>query len=183
MSIWQVSIRESDRQLARVVRNSGWLWRPEGVQLTFDLWEELLTKAIARSGVRFIEGAISGSLGDRATAWGRRLVTLPDGFSERDRTRKLPTLTHELRHCDEYPYHTGFRLKYLASVRFRWAVECQSVFAELRCMKALGALPANLLRRAERAAESFAKPFPGYSMGRIRRLREETIALLSEVIP
>lgn len=178
-----IALRESDRRLALVSRGVGWLWHPEPLtNFTFELWAKLLREDKARGRIRYVEGILSGGPWDRATAWGEHLVRLPQGFLDLDITRQVNTLTHEHRHCDEYPYHSTFRLSYVFNVRFRWAIECQGVVAELRCMKAQEALQKNMVTRAENFANSLAKPFPGYNCQNITNLHAETMDLLMEVI-
>lgn len=173
----RVSIRDSDRRLALAVRGTGLLWHPRP-NLTLETWQQLVAVDIERGGVRLVEGIVSSSLWGRATTWGKRLVYLPRGFSARDLFDRLRTLSHELRHTDEYPHHRFFRLRYIApDPRFRWANECQGKIAELRLVVAAGEG-----RHLDDLIHAFAArlddPFPGYACGRIRNLEDETVRLV-----
>lgn len=177
MALFPVSIRDRDRKLALAVRGTGLLWHPRP-GLTLETWRTLVEVDIERGGVRFVEGLVSSSLWARATTMGKRLVYLPAGFSERKLLDRLRTLTHELRHTDEYPHHSLFRLRYIApDPRFRWANECQGKIAELRNVVAAGE-GRHLGDLIEAFAERLADPFPGYACRRIRNLRNETVRLV-----
>lgn len=177
MALFPVSIRDSDRRLALAVRGTGLLWHPRP-GLTLQTWRELVDVDADRGGVRFLEGVVSSSLWARATTMGKRLVYLPQGFSERPLFDRLRVKSHELRHTDEYPKHFAFRFRYIApDPRFRWAVECQGKIAELRLVVAAGEG-----RHLDDLIHAFAQrlddPFPGYACGRIRNLEAETVRLL-----
>jgi hypothetical protein len=111
------------------------------------------------------------------------LIRFSPGYLERPRMQRVHGQTHEHRHCHEYQHHAAFRLKYVFDVRFRWAIECQGVAAELRCMKAQAARKENMVTRAEALGERLALLWPkGYGCGSIANVERETLDVLMEVI-
>lgn len=183
MAVAMVNIRDSDRKLALQRGGSGWLWNPDQLaDPTFAIWDKYMEETRKRMRVNFREGPLATSLRVRAITWHERNVSFQDGFLSLDRTRRLPTQTHELRHCVTFqddPLAVG---RYVTNVRFRWANECQGVAIELLWMNAQGALLKNMKARAEGAAKAFGQPFPGYNMQRIKNLKDETMDTLLLVI-
>lgn len=175
-------LRASDRKLALVVRGTGRLWVPEP-GLTFAAWDVLLREDKEVHGFRYYEANAVLSKWASATAIGKRLIRFLPGYLDRPVMERVAGQTHEHRHCHEYPYRSAFRLRYVFDPRFRWAIECQGVAAELRCMRAQDARRENMITRAERLGERLALPWPkGYGCGGISNVERETLDVLMNVI-
>lgn len=185
-----LAVRVEDRALAIARRSDAALWHPEHLMsATFKVWRACVDAEIRRLGLRLHnEGPIADSIASRGLALTRRDIFVNDGpngdYTKWDSTIYCPFFTHETRHPLEArvwkPAGT-FQSRYVFRVRFRWAVEMQAQIAVVRWRRKMGSRRANVLREAEATAASFARPFPGYNMGRIRNLRGETVGLLMRV--
>lgn len=180
-----MKLRESDRKLALVVRGTGWLWHPTALNnFSFDLWDKLIRGDKVRRGIRYYEAKSRLNSWASATAMGKGLIRYNPGYLDRPAMQRVPGQTHEHRHTYEYPYHTAFRMKYVFDPRFRVAVECQGVAAELWCMKAQDARKENMISRVGRLTERLATPWVegGYGCQGISNLEKEVLDILMEVI-
>ena len=180
-----VQLRASDRRLALTVRSSGALWHPtELPAFPFDFWDQLLREDKARWGITYYEHESRLNKWASATAIGKRRIRFNPGYLQRAPMDRVHGQTHEHRHTREYVHHAFFRLRYVADDRFRLAIECQGVAAELWCMKAQKARRENMIERVERLGERLATPWlsGGYDCGSIRNVERETLDILMEVI-
>lgn len=183
MPLITIKLRASDRAFALRRISTGWLWNPDKLpKPTLDVWETVLRETIDRYGIRFREGWLAKTLRARGVAWHKRRVSVVPGFLALPRLQRMPTQTHEVGHCVLMHKDQALVLKYAIDPRYRWANETRCIAAELRWTRAMGGRRENMIARIERAAASFAKPFPGYNLQWITNLHDETVKTLLRVV-
>lgn len=180
-----LAIQESDRVLALVRRGDSTLWHPERlIKATYAIWWaecEILREA---KGIKVHTGWVADSMSSTGRMWTANAIGIGDGAESWPLDRRAPLYCHEYRHPVEVPHHRRsgtLQLKYVFRVRFRWSIEMQGELAVVRWYRQMKLPRSNVLAFAEARARSYAKPFPGYNMGRIANLRRETTSLIMDV--
>lgn len=182
-----VALTDEYRELALSIRGDHALFHPERLlKATFDVWRACVDDFLEEKRIVIYNGPIADSMASRAMAWTRRRIAIDDdagNWRDWPNMALCPLLTEECWHTDEIKRWAGlFQGKYVFNPRFRWAQETQPTVIRLRWHRKMGMRRENLMRIIEQRAESFAKPFPGYNLGRIANLRAETVRTLTKAI-
>lgn len=181
-----LTLRDSHCKIALAIPGKSLLWHPEGlISPTFKAWRGLVDAEAKALRVRFYTGPLADSISARAMTWTRRAVALADGIEDSDNTIYCPLVTEELCHVWQIkaqPVAGTFQTEYVFSPLMRWAYETQPSACILRWMRAQKARRANMITFIKNRAASFARPFPGYNLGRIANLERETIDTLMLVV-
>lgn len=105
----------------------------------------------------------------RMTTTLRRTIWLGVGWDGKLARDKAATLMHELVHAEQWWIHQGFLARYIASPRFRWAMEVQAYRESVRTYRAVGFTGPGLERYIQARANTIIRSY--FMIG--RRLRRD----------